>query len=137
MLKGSDVGLIVGSELAAKGTELLGKWTEATYGLSAAPLHLKVTTYLPVVGAVLVIAGAQAKYFKKEKSKEAQLAAVVYGSRLLASGVDVVQAAATPGVVFGLVQVPAIPAPGDGRGLPTAGYLPALTGGIGRPRDLF
>ena len=135
MLKGSDVGLIVGSTLAGKGTEALGTWADQTYGLSTAPLHNRISTWLPVIGAALVLAASQTKYFKKESHKEAQMAAVVYGSHLLAQGVDVVQQVTAPGAVFGLVDVSSyVPQPGL-TPAPTPGYL--RPEGYGRVRDLF
>lgn len=135
MLKGSDVGLIVGSQLAAKGTEILADWADTQYNLDTLPLHQQISTYVPVIGAVVLLASNYVKAIKKKP--ETQLAAAVFGAHLLAKGVDVAQQAAQPGVTFGLIQVPrAVYQPGL-TAAPTPGYLPMTNGVVGGLRNIF
>ena len=137
-MNGKDIGMIVGSELVAKGTEKLSDWVDATYNLDSQPLHLQTSTYVPIGGALLLLAAAKTRYFKAKPSR--QLAAVVYASHLLSQGVDVAQQATAPGVQFGIVQVPQFPQSRIQPGLtpaPTPGYLPQLSQGVGGLRTIF
>gem|GEM_PF-5502038 len=103
----SDVGLIVGSEFAAKGVERLTRFADQQLGLTARPVLERLHTWVPpVVGVVLVLAAVMTNALKRRPT--AQLAAVAAGAHLLTEGVDIAEEVAT-GAAAGFVVTGFVP----------------------------
>lgn len=98
-----EAGLIIGGSFVGKGIEKAGPWIDQALGMSAQPITMRPSTWIPPVGGAVLIAAAMVVSAIKRR-EGVQLAMIAAGANLLTKTVDIVETLTTGGAGLSLVR---------------------------------